>query len=188
MGCTDPRRLQSFALSVRAANVTLQFRPRGLSSFQPLHRYCSLKTKLTNPRTLLAVLFLAFVTLFVSVQHKKRIIVTFDYDFGLHPACSLTVTKNCIKQFNVYEIAADGRIKLFSLPVPGGAAGIVKGITGTSPRIALAGEHIVAVTAESAEGFESDPGACTTRIQVKRQINNPDGFQTVRGHSPRSAG
>src|SRR6267154_604123 len=169
MGCTDPRRLQSFALSVRAANVTLQFRPRGLSSFQPLHRYCSLKTKLTNPRTLLAVLFLAFVTLFVSVQHKKRIIVTCDYDFGLQPACSLTVTKNWIKQFNVYEIAADGRIKLFSLPVPGGAAGIVKGITGTSPRIVLpAGEHLVAVTAESAEGFESNPGACTTQIQVKR--------------------
>jgi hypothetical protein len=128
-----------------------------------------LKTKLIIPRALLAVFLLALVTLFLSVQRKRRIIVTFDYDFGLHPACSLTVTKNCIKQFNVYEIATDGRIKLFSLPVPGGATGIVKGITGTSPPIVLpAGEHTVAVTAESAEGFESDPGACKTRIQLKR--------------------
>lgn len=169
MGYTDPRRAQPFALSVPAANVTLQFRARRLSSFQPFHRYCSLKAKLTNPRTLLAVLFLAFVTLFVSAQHKKRIIVTFDYDFGLNPACSLTLTKNCIKQFNVYDMTDKGRMKLFSIPVPGGAAGFVKGITGTSPPIRLpAGEHIVAVTAESANGLESDSGACATRIQVKR--------------------
>jgi len=112
------------------------------------HKYCSLKTKLTNPRILLAVFFLAFVTLFVSVQDKRRIIVTFDYDFG-------------------YDMTDEGRMKLFSIPVPGGAAGFVKGITGTSPPIRLpAGEHIVAVTAESANGLESDSGACATRIQV----------------------
>src|SRR6267142_2222728 len=122
MGYTDPRRAQPFAMSMPAANVTLQFRPRRSSSFQPLHKYCSLKTKLTNPRILLAVFFLAFVTLFVSVRDKRRIIVTFDYDFGSIPACSLTLTKNCIRQFNVYDMTDEGRMKLFSIPVPGGVA------------------------------------------------------------------
>ena len=168
MGNTDPRRAQPFALSLAAPNVRLQFRPGRSSSFQLRHRHCSLKAKLTTLRTLLAVLFLAFVTLFVSVQHKRRVIVTFDYDFRLNPACSPTLTKNCIRQFNVYDKAAEGRIKLFSIPVPGGATGFVKGITGAGPPILLtAGEHTLAVTAESADGFESDSDACTTRIQVK---------------------
>ena len=66
-------------------------------------------------------------------------------------------------------MTAEGRTKLFSIPVPSGAASFVKGITGTSLPILLpAGEHIVAVTAESAEGFESDSRACTAKIQVKR--------------------
>jgi hypothetical protein len=127
-----------------------------------------LKAKLTTPRTLLAIFLLAFVTLFATIQHKRRIIVTFDYDFRLNPACSPTLTKNCIRQFNVYDKAAEGRIKLFSIPVPVGATGFIKGITGAGPPILLtAGEHTLAVTAESADGFESDSDACTTRIQVK---------------------
>jgi len=130
----------------------------------------ALKTKLSTPRTLLIVFLLAFVSLlFVIIPHKRRITVTFDYDFRLSHACSLALTKNCVKQFNVYDMTAEGRMKLFSIPVPGGADGFVKGITGTSPPTLLpAGEHIVAVTAESADGTESDSGACTTRIQIKR--------------------
>jgi hypothetical protein len=127
-----------------------------------------LKVKLTIPRTLLAIFLLAFVSLFLIIPSKRRITVTFDYDFRLTPACSLTLTKNCVKQFDVYDMNAEGREKLFSIPVPGGAAGFAKGITGTGPPILLtAGEHRLAVTAESADGLESDPGACTTRIQVK---------------------
>jgi len=128
-----------------------------------------LKTKFTIPRILFAVLLLAFVGLFMSIPRKRIITVTFDYDFRLNPACSLTLRKNCIKQFNVYDMTAEGRIKLFSIPVPGGASGLVKGITGTGPPTHLpAGQHLIAVTAESSESFESDPGACTARIQVKR--------------------
>jgi hypothetical protein len=129
-----------------------------------------MKTKLTTPRTLLALFFLAFITLFVFMPRKQRIAVKFDYDFRLSPACSLMRTKNCIKQFNVYEMNAEGRTKLFSIPIPGGGVDFVKGISGTSPPIVLpAGELIVAVTAESADGLESDPGECTMRIQkVKR--------------------
>ncbi len=117
----------------------------------------------------MAVFLLAFIGLLLSIPRKRRIIVTFDYNFSLNSACSLTLTKNCVKQFNVYDMTVEGRVKWFSIPVPGGAVGLVKGITGTSPPILLpAGEHVVAVTAESAEGFESDPGMCTARIQGKR--------------------
>jgi hypothetical protein len=131
---------------------------------------------LTIPQILLAALLLAvitlFMTLFMIIPSKRRITVTFDYDFRLSPACSPTPIKNCVKQFNVYEMTAEGRMKLFSIPTPGGAVGFVKGITGASPPILLpAGEHIVAVTAESGDGVESDSGACTARIQVKRLRN-----------------
>lgn len=77
--------------------------------------------------------------------------------------------KNCVKQFNVYDMTNERRMKLFSIPVPADVTGFVRGIAGTSQPILLpAGEHILAVTAESADGLESDSGACATRIQVKR--------------------
>jgi hypothetical protein len=74
-----------------------------------------------------------------------------------------------VRQFNVYDMAAEGRVKLFSIPVPAGAGGFVKGITGISqPLLLPAGKHLLAVTAESADGAESDSGACSTTIEIKR--------------------
>ena len=117
------------------------------------------------------VLFaLVVVSLAVAIPSGRRVTVTFNYDFNLIPACSLTLTKNCIKQFNVYDATDKKHDKLFSIPVPVDAAGFVKGITGTSPPLSLgAGEHIVAVTAQEADGTESDSGACTIRIRIKPQ-------------------
>src|ERR1700691_6196512 len=58
--------------------------------------------------------------------------VTFDYDFKNTPACwPKGTSKTCIQQFNVYDVSG-GRYKLFSIPAPEGATGVVKSITGKS--------------------------------------------------------
>jgi len=124
--------------------------------------------KLTKLRPLLALFVLMFVSSAVANPRKRRVTVTFNYDFNLSHACSLTLTTNCVRQFNVYDATDKERVKLFSIPVPADAAGLVKGITGTSPPLSLrAGEHILAVTAQAADGTESDPGGATIRIRVK---------------------
>src|SRR5579864_8150185 len=124
--------------------------------------------KLTNLRSLLALFSLVFVSLTLANPRKRRVTVTFNYDFNLSHACSLTLTTNCVKQFNVYDTTASKQVKLFSIPVPADAAGLVKGITGTSPPLSLrAGEHILVVTAQAVDGTESDSGAATVRIRVK---------------------
>ena len=129
----------------------------------------SLKIELTIRRTLLALFALVFVGLAVANPRKRRVTVTFNYDFNLSHPCSVTLTMNCVKQFNVYDTTDDKREKLFSIPVPVDAAGFVKGITGTSPPLNLrVGEHIFVVTAQAAEGTESDSGACTIRIRIDR--------------------
>jgi hypothetical protein len=116
----------------------------------------------------LALLVVVLARLAVVAPRERRVTLSFDYDFRLTPACSLTLTKNCVKQFNVYDMSAERRMRLFSIPVPVGAAGLVKGITGTSPPLPLtAGKHIFAVTAESADGGESDSNACSTTVQIK---------------------
>jgi hypothetical protein len=128
-----------------------------------------MKIELTNPRTLLALFALVFVSLAVANPRKRRVTVTFNYDFNLNHACSQTLTTGCVKQFNVYDTTDKEQVKLFSIPVPADAAGFVKGITGTSPPLSLRpGEHIVAVTAQAADGTESDSGATTIRIRINR--------------------
>jgi hypothetical protein len=128
-----------------------------------------LKAKLINRRTLLTLFALMFVSLAAADPRKRRVTVTFNYDFNLSHACSLTLTKNCVKQFNVYDATDKEQVKLFSIPVPADAAGFVKEITGTSPPLALrAGEHMLVVTAQAADGTESESGAGTIRIRIKR--------------------
>jgi hypothetical protein len=100
--------------------------------------------------------------------------VNFDYDFRKTPACSPKVTgKNCIKQFDVYDISGK-RYKLFSIPAPAGASGVVKGITGESPRrVFEPGKHIIAVTAEDAAGTESEVTGSKVTIVVPLQTSAP---------------
>jgi hypothetical protein len=100
--------------------------------------------------------------------HKKRVTVGFDYDFRLTPACSPMLTRECVKQFNVYDISGGRRMRLFSIPVSPGAVSLVKGISGTSQPLPLAaGEHSLGVTAQSPDGAESEVGLCTTTVKVK---------------------
>src|SRR5882762_7249792 len=71
---------------------------------------------------------------------RHTVTVTFDYNFGLTPACSDKVTDDCVKQFNVYDISAgvEKRTRLFTIPVNPASKGIVKGISGTSPVLLFA--------------------------------------------------
>jgi len=141
---------------------------RSLSLRLP-HGHTSLKIHRSILQTFLVFVVAASAGLVLLSRRDRTVTVTFDYDFRLSPACSPKLTKKCVKQFNVYDISPGVRTKLFSIPVPAGAAGSVKGITGTSPPVPLsAGKHTLAVTAESVEGTESDSSACATTVKVKR--------------------
>ena len=101
---------------------------------------------------------------------RHTVTVTFDYNFGLTPACSDKVTDDCVKQFNVYDISAgvEKRTRLFTIPVNPASKGIVKGISGTSPVLLFApGKHLISVVAQTPSNQKSDSGACTAWIEIK---------------------
>jgi hypothetical protein len=120
---------------------------------------------------LLSMIFLAgFSAADRADGSKHSVTVTFDYNFGLTPACSDKVTDNCVKQFNVYDISAgvENRTRLFTIPVDPAAKGVVKGITGSSPLLLFApGKHLISVVAQTPSNQKSDPGACTAWIEIK---------------------
>ena len=95
-------------------------------------------------------------------SHKHTIVVTFDYDFTAVPACSEKVSKKCIGKFVVYDISGEKPYKLFTIPVPPGATGKAKGISGESqPLLFESGKHLLGVSAQRESGEESDPHATT---------------------------
>ncbi len=98
-----------------------------------------------------------------------KITVTFNYDFTRTPACTAEIKKDCIEQFNVYDVSAGfkNRAKLMSIPVPAGAHGPMKGISGTtSPLVFEPGKHLLAVTAQTPQGAESDFRLCRAWVSI----------------------
>jgi hypothetical protein len=114
------------------------------------------------------MLIVAACCCFAQAQSGKHTItVTFDYDFTVNHACSLTVITKCAVRFNVYDISGEKPFRLFSIPVPPGASGPVKGITEDSqPLLFETGKHLFAVTAQMASGEESNARACAVWAQV----------------------
>jgi hypothetical protein len=100
--------------------------------------------------------------------NEHTIVITFDYDFQKNPPCAeKPALKTCIKQFVVYDVSGQ-RLRLFSIPVPDGAHGLVKGIEGQSPRLVfLPGTHLIAVTAQHADAAESDAAKVTVEVKSK---------------------
>ena len=100
--------------------------------------------------------------------NQHTIAVTFDYDFRINPSCAeKPALKTCVKQFVVYDISTQ-KVRLFSIPVPDGARGAVKGIKGESPtRNFLPGKHSIAVTAQAPNGVESQVNAARFVVEVK---------------------
>jgi len=102
------------------------------------------------------------------------ITVTFDYDFRLTPACTASVTKNCVQEFVVYDISPGAskpkRYKLFTVPLPPNPTGMVHGIQATSPPLDFqSGKHLLGVTGlgpGTDPNNESPPRACSTWIAI----------------------
>jgi hypothetical protein len=126
-------------------------------------------------RLRLVALFLAAVAsttaggaCFAQTQSPKHtIVVTFDYDFTAVPACSEKVSKKCIAKFVVYDISGEKPYKLFTIPVPAGATGKVKGISGESqPLLFESGKHLLGVSAQRESGEESNPHATTVWVTI----------------------
>jgi len=118
-------------------------------------------TKLPVVALLLSVVHnaLAGGACFAQTQSPKHtIVVTFDYDFTEVSACSEKVNKKCIAKFVVYDISGEKPYRLFTIPVPVGAAGKVKGISGESqPLLFESGKHLLGVSAQRESGEESNP-------------------------------
>jgi hypothetical protein len=95
--------------------------------------------------------------------------VKFDYNFTATPACSEKIREHCVCRFVVYDISSgfEHRAKLFTIPVPDGAKGQVRGITATSPKLEFEpGEHELAVTAQEPSGIESRHYAATVWVVI----------------------
>ena len=113
-----------------------------------------------------ALLAVSFAALAAPAQHT--VTATLNYDFTSDNACSATVITGCLKQFNIYDLSGAAPVKLFSIAAPAGANGPVTGITGTSAALTLkSGSHSFGATAQTADGTESDPNACTATALVK---------------------
>jgi hypothetical protein len=98
-------------------------------------------------------------------QHTLE--VSLNYDFTADIACSASVTKACLLQFNIYDLTSGTPVKLFSFPAPPGATGPVTGITATSALLPMkSGIHTFGATAQMADGTESSPNACTATATV----------------------
>jgi len=100
---------------------------------------------------------------------KHQIRFTFSYDFSITPPCSSKVREKCVRQFNFYELSRGipNRAKLGSMPAPVDATGFVKEITGTTkPFLFTPGRHIVGVSAQMADGSESDLNKCNKIIKI----------------------
>ena len=115
-------------------------------------------------RKMLAYLGLMFLVAAVAgaATGQHTVAVTLNYDFTADGACSATVTKSCLQQFNIYDVTTGTPVKLFSITAPAGANGPVNGITGTSGQLSLkSGVHIFGATAQMADGTESNPNGST---------------------------
>jgi len=100
-------------------------------------------------------------------QHS--VTVTFDYDFGLTPACSKKITKGCVEQFVAYDISAGANHSsmLFPIPLPSNPVGAVHGIIATSPKLDFeSGKHLISVTAQGPDGRQSRKSICTTWVTI----------------------
>jgi hypothetical protein len=122
-----------------------------------------------RPR-MFAALLVAFLLVTAGTQAtpgQHTLTVTFNYDFTTDNACSATVTKGCVLQFNVYDVTTGTPVKLFSVPAPAGSTSAVTGITGTSGLLPLkSGVHTFGATAQMADGTESSPNASTATATV----------------------
>jgi hypothetical protein len=120
---------------------------------------------------LVAATFVSLVSCNVlASQSRHKITFTFDYDFRITPACSAEVNKDCVKQFNFYDISVGipKRVPLGSRPVPTDATGLVKGISFTTKRrLFKPGKHRVAVAAQLENGLESDLEKCAVVVKMQ---------------------
>jgi hypothetical protein len=113
----------------------------------------------------IAMAAMPIVTNATPGQHTLT--VTFNYDFTTDNACSASVAKACLQQFNIYDLTTGTAVKLFSVPAPAGANSAVTGITGTSGLLPMkSGVHTFGATAQMADGTESSPNASTATATV----------------------
>ena len=114
-----------------------------------------------------AVLFIIMAIAANATPGQHTLTVTFNYDFTTDNACSATVTKACLLQFNIYDVTTGTPVKLFSVPAPSGATSAVTGISSTSALLPMkSGVHIFGATAQMADGTESSPNASTATATV----------------------
>lgn len=106
----------------------------------------------------------------VSAQAATNTVtVSGAYDFSVNNACSATVTSGCLKQFNVYDTTSGTAVLLGSVAAPAGATSATSAVSGSFTIPALkAGPRTFIITAQMADGTESDPKASAVISQTVR--------------------
>jgi hypothetical protein len=116
---------------------------------------------------LLAVVFVA------SLWRSQATLATFvwDYDFSVDPACSATLTTDCVKEFRILQ----GPTVVLTVPAPDGAATPMTGLTANATLGRPYGSRTFTAIAVSEAGLESVP---SNSIQVLVHPNPPKNFRS----------
>jgi hypothetical protein len=129
-------------------------------------------TKLIRVGAGVAVALASF--LFVNWWRAGASTVNFvwDYDFSADPACSATITTDCVKEFQIRQ----GTTTVLTVPAPAGASAPLVGVAGTVTLGRPYGPRTFTAIAVSEAGVESDP---SNPVQVFIKPGAPQTLRTV---------
>lgn len=96
----------------------------------------------------------------------NTVTVSGTYDFSTNNSCSATVTTGCLKQFNVYDTTSGSNVLIGSVAAPSGSNSATGAVSGSFTASIHAGARTFVITAQMADGTESDPKASPVISQV----------------------
>lgn len=114
----------------------------------------------------LFVLAMLLSVLVIVAYSANTVTVSGTYDFSVNNGCSTTVTTGCLKQFNVYDTTSGTGVLVGSIAAPSGATSATAAVSGSFSASIHAGARTFVITAQMADGTESDPKLSPVISQV----------------------
>lgn len=111
-------------------------------------------------------LAIALLLVVSTLAATNTVTVSGTYDFSVNSACSTTVTTSCLKQFNVYDTTGGTNVLIGSVASPSGATSSTAAVSGSFSASIHAGARTFIITAQMADGTESDPKLSPVISQV----------------------
>lgn len=117
-------------------------------------------------KKVILVLELLLLLTIPALAATNTVTVSGTYDFSVNNACSTTVTTGCLKQFNVYDTTSGTNVLIGSVASPSGATSSTAAVSGSFSASIHAGNRSFIITAQMADGTESDPKLSPVISQV----------------------